>query len=305
MMASINTNIDNLPSEASGQRTALHILRLPFSNTAFQIFIQILSPLTTLQLLPVARINRRFRDLTLRIIHTRLTDTARLPDHELILECYHPSAKISTPYLHCDYLGTDGLESYSEDEQAQLTLGQMHGLYSRFRPVVQDENRRGRARYPVAAVASGSAQQQQQENDDRTASVTVHLDDGEMFSQLCAVTNLVKTGPRRGLFLSHVNVNDGVVRVFRRWLAAGAAGDEDPVLWTDRHKTVGIRFRVQEDNTDARRPALWTDDDDPPVTYNLVYEELLIRTSTLLLEVEKSEAQEVASTGKAIIIATF
>lgn len=257
-----------------------------------------------MQLLLVARINRRFRDLTLRIIHTRLTDTARLPVHELILECYHPSAKISTPYLHCDYLGTDGLESYSEDGQAQLTLGQMHSLYSRFRPVVQDENRRGRARYPVATAAANGSAQQQREDDDRTASVTVHLDDGEMFSQLCAVTNLVKTGPRRGLFLSHVNVNDGVVRVFRRWLAA-AAGDEDPVLWTDRHKTVGIKFRVQEDNADARRPALWTDDDDPPVTYHLVYEELLIRTSTLLLEVEKSEAQEVTSTGKAIIIATF
>lgn len=257
--------------------------------------------MTTLQLLPIARINRRFQDLTLRIIHTRLTDAASLSDHELILECYHPSAKISTPYLHCDYLGTDGLERYSEDEDRQLTLGQMHGLYSRFRPVVQDENRRGRARYPAARAARGV--EGQAVEDDRTASVSVHLDDGEMFSQLCAVTNLVKTGPRRGLFLSHVNVNDGVVRVFRRWLAG--AGDEDPILWTDRHKTVGIKFRVQEEHSETRRPAIWTDDEDPPVSYNLVYEELLIRTSTLLLEVEKSKAQEVTTTGKAIIIATF
>lgn len=261
--------------------------------------------MTTLQLLPAARINRRFHDLALRIIHTRLTDAAWLPDHELIFECYHPSAKISTPYLHCDYLGTDGLEGYTEDEEKQLTLSQMHNLYSRFRPVVQEENRRGRARYPTA---SGSAQAVE---DDLMASVSVHLDDGEMFSQLCAVTNLVKTGPRRGLFLSHVNVNDGVVRVFRRWLAAKTAtdaegaSDEDPILWTDRHKTVGIKFRVQQDNADMRRPTLWADDDDPPVAYTLVYEELLIRTSELLLEVEKSEAQEVTSTGKAIIIASL
>ncbi|CAN8101831.1 unnamed protein product [Discula destructiva] len=272
-MASIPMHIENLPSE---------------------ILIQVLSPLSTLQLLPIARISRRFRDLTLRMIHTRLTEAARLSDHELILECYHPSVKISTPYLHCDYLGTDGLERYSEDEGKQLALGQMHALYSRFRPVVQEENRRGRARHPAA---SGSAKAVE---DDRTASVSVHLDDGEMFSQLCAVTNLVKLGPRRGLFLSHVNVNDGVVRVFRRWLAANAAGvgedAEDPILWTDRHQNVGIRFRVQEESTDARRPTLWTDDDDPPVSYNLVYEELLVRTSTLLLEVEKSDDQEVSST---------
>lgn len=227
-----------------------------------------------------------------------MTDAAWLPDHELILECYHPSAKLSTPYLHCDYLGTDGLAGYDEDEERQLTFGQLHNLYSRFRPVVQEENRRARARYPSAGGM--------QLNDDDTASITVHLDEGEMFSQLCAVTNMVKTGPRRGLFLSHVNINDGVVRVFRRWLIARAAGEgeDEPILWTDRYKTVGLKFRVQE-NVD-QRPALWSEDDeDPPLSYTLVYEELLVRTSRLLLNVEKSEDQEVMSTGKAIVIASI
>lgn len=137
--------------------------------------------------------------------------------------------------------------------------------------------------------------------------MTIHLDDGEMFSQLCTVTNLVKTGPRRGLFLSHVNINDGVVRVFRRWLAARAAGDEDtdPILWVDRNKTVGLKFGVRE-NADERRPAIWSEaDEDLPVSYTLVYEEVLVRTSRLLLNVEKSEDQEVASTGKAIVIASL
>lgn len=263
-----------------------------------QILIQILSTFSTSQLLSVARVNHRFHDLTLRIIHTRLTDAAWLPDHELILECYHPSAKISTPYLHCDYLGTDGLAGYQEDEEKQLSFGQLHNLYSRFRPVVQEENRRPRTRYPsVSAV---------QPEDDDSASIKVSLDDGEMFSQLCTVTNLVKTGPRRGLFLSHVNINDGVVRVFRRWLAARATGEEgtDPILWTDRNKTVGLKFRVHE-NVDER-PAIWSEtDEDLPVSYTLVYEEVLVRTSRLLLNVEKSEDQEVQSTGKAIVIASF
>lgn len=188
---------------------------------------------------------------------------------------------------------------------------------------MQEGNRRGRARYPataaVAATATtqdGAGEEGATNDDDLTASATVQLDEGEMFSQLCAQTNLVKTGPHRGLFLSHVNINDGVVRVFRRWLkarASGSDGDEDPILWTDRKKTVGLKFRVTE-NVDAtaaatttRRPTVWSrvEDEDPAVSYTLVYEELVVRTSTLLLEVEKAEAQEVTSTGKAIIIASL
>lgn len=285
-----------------------------------QILIQILSSLPTRQILPLARISHRFHDITLRIVHTRLTDTAWLPDHELILECYHPSAKLTTPYLHCDYLGTDGLASYRDEVEstatnAQPDFPQLRNLYSRFRPVVQEENRRGRARYPMAASGGSSNQVVEgDDDDDRTATLTVDLEEGEMFSQLCAVTNMVKVGPRRGLFLSHVNVCDGVVRVFRRWLAAQASGsgDEDPVLWTDWHQTVGLKFRVQQNTADARRqqqqrPALWSaaEEEDLPVSYTLVYDELLVRTSTLLLEVEKSEDQEVTSTGKAIVIASL
>lgn len=194
---------------------------------------------------------------------------------------------------------------------------------------MQEGNRRGRARYPPTVAAPAATQAGGEAgvaaaaaiDDDLTASVTVQLDEGEMFSQLCAQTNLVKTGPHRGLFLSHVNINDGVVRVFRRWLkaraASGSDGDaannEDPILWTNRKKTVGLKFRVTE-NVDTTAAAATTrrsdicsrvDDEDPAVSYTLVYEELLVRTSTLLLEVEKAEAQEVTSTGKAIIIASL
>ncbi|KUI61646.1 hypothetical protein VP1G_08834 [Cytospora mali] len=282
-IASVPLNIDDLPSE---------------------VLIQILSPLTTLQLLPLARINHRFHDLTLRIIHTRLTNAAFIPEHELILECYHPSAKISTPYLHCDYLGTDGLHGYEEDEDKQLSFSQLGQLYSRFRPVVQEENRRPRRRHP--SVSGGAAAM---EGDD-TARVNVSLDDGEMFSQLCSVTNMVKGSPRRGLFLSHVNINTGVVRVFRRWLRERASGNGDAredILWTDRHRNVGLRFKVREDVGARAGPTIWTqaEEEDRPVSYELEYQELVVRTSQLLINVEKSEDQEVAHTGKAIVIASL
>lgn len=270
-----------------------------------QILIQILSPLTTVQLLPLARVNHRFHDLALRIIHTRLTNAAFMPEHELILECYHPSAKISTPYLHCDYLGTDGLQGYEEDEEKQLSFAQLGQLYSRFRPVVQEENRRTRRRNPSVSVGGAT------EGVDDTARVNISLDDGEMFSQLCCVTNMVKGSARRGLFLSHVNINDGVMRVFRRWLrerASGTGDKREDILWTDRKKNVGLRFKVREDVGARSGPAIWTqkdEDEDLPVSYELEYQELVVRTSQLLLNVEKSEDQEVSHTGKAIVIASF
>ncbi|KAG6367019.1 hypothetical protein INS49_001201 [Diaporthe citri] len=267
-MASIPMNIDDLPSE---------------------ILMQILSPMTTIQLLPLARVNRRFHDLAIRLIHTRLTNAAFLPEHELILECSHPSAKISTPYLQCNYLGTDGLSGYEEEHQ--MSFGQFGQLYSRFRPVLQEENRRSRSRHP--SVSGGGV-----EGDD-TATVRVDLDDCEMFSQLCTVTNMVKTSSRKGLFLSHVNINEGVVRVFRRWLRQchkGELKEQDQILWTDRKKNVGLRFKVRE-NVGARAgPA--DEDEDLPVSYELEYQEILVRTGQLLLKVEKAEDQEVHNTAQ-------
>lgn len=258
--------------------------------------MQILSPMTTTQLLPLARVNRRFHDLAIRLIHTRLTNAAFLPEHELILECSHPSAKISTPHLQCNYLGTEGLSGY--DEEHQMSFGQFGQLYSRFRPVLQEGNRTSRSRHPM--LSGGAA-----EGDD-TATVTVDLDDGELFSQLCTVTSMVKTSSRKGLFLSHVNINGGVVRVFRRWLRQchnGELKEQDQILWTDRQKNVGLRFKVRE-NVGARTAQV-DEDEDLPVSYELEYQEILVRTGQLLLKVEKAEDQEVHTQGKAIVIASF
>lgn len=214
----------------------------------------------------------------------------------MILECYHPSAKLSTPYLNCDYIGTDGLDwpsAASDDDRGrvvgsedQLSFHELRAIYSRFRPVVQEENRRARSRYPrqqvfAAAVAQevGSAADAAAEEaapEPEPASHDVYLDDGELFTQLCTVTNLVKVGPKRGLFLSHVNVSDGLVRVWRDWLSERAAAGpveegERAVLWADAGKNVGLRFRVVE-KADAHRPVLVAAGEDVPVSYTLEYE---------------------------------
>jgi hypothetical protein len=136
---------------------------------------------------------------------------------------------------------------------------------------------------------------------------TVHLDESALFAQLCTVTNLVKLGPRRGLFLSHVNVGEGVIRVWRDWLArrARAGSDGGEVLWADSERTVGIRVGLVEavDMGVASLPVFVSSEEDLPVSYRLEYSEVLVRTSRLLRMLEKSETQEGTSDGKAVVLA--
>ncbi|KAK4169921.1 hypothetical protein QBC43DRAFT_39038 [Cladorrhinum sp. PSN259] len=305
----------------------------PIESLPNELLIEILSPFPTCELLPLVGVSSHFSSIILRILQRRLIRATSLPDHRLILEWYHPSAKLSTPYLYCDYLYTDKT-LYSEEEQEEHTgapggtqLGSLRQAYSHFRPIVQEENQRPRARYPPRVAQ----QQSQSANDEESAgasgpssssqwqletvpSLDIFLDEDEIFSQLCAVTNLVKTGPKPGLFLSHVNVSDGLIRVKRNWLAARAKhdltsqdvnDDDEGILWADTAHTVGVRFRVREKHTGIERPVLVAEGEEIPVAYQLEYEELLVRTSKLLMMVEKSEDQEIATEGKAIVIASI
>ncbi|EFY98188.2 Cyclin-like F-box [Metarhizium robertsii ARSEF 23] len=148
---------------------------------------------------------------------------------------------------------------------------------------------------------------------DETAAQDVYLDHDLLFSQLCAVTYVVKEASRPGFYISQVNTCDGVIRVWRPWLAEKAnlnGADEglhskivdfDKFLWVDVGKNVGLRFRVVLGPTE-RLPLLSGPGDDSPVSYTLIYEELVVRTTTLLMAVEASTVQEASPSSKAIII---
>lgn len=196
----------------------------------------------------------------------------------MILECYHPSVKISTPTLFCEYLGTDGL-----DEAGQgVRFGEMNKLYTRFRPYLGDEHLRPRARYPTRRMAEGA--EGAEEKPAELPTHDLHLDAGERFSQLCTVASLIKVGPRRGLFLSIANVTDGWVRVFRPWLDAqvarsisgqlhiGCIEDDESILWTSSEKKdVGLKLRVvAKDNPHA--PIFVDANEEPRASYELQYE---------------------------------
>ncbi len=80
------------------------------------------------------------------------------------------------------------------------------------------------------------------------------------------------------------------------------------ILWANaRTRNVGLRLRVIERSIAPQQsgPILVGSEEDFPVEYRLEYEELVVRTNQLLLMVEKGEAQEHATSGKAIVIASI
>ncbi|OTB00371.1 hypothetical protein M426DRAFT_267698 [Hypoxylon sp. CI-4A] len=281
--------------------------QLSIDSLPNEIIIQVLSSFPTRSLLPLATVCRRFYALVGRVHYGRIVAASALRDHEVVLECYHPSEKLSTPSLFNEYLGMDGLTEAGDEAD----LSELNNLYARFRPFLGDEIYGPRNRWPAGAFGEKA------EPVPRMPSHQIFLDSGELFSQLCTVTNLVKVGPRNGLFSSFANVTDKVVRVWRDWLQREAAvtagkqqqraisGPDDPsILWVDLDKTVGLKFRVVQDSS-VSAPVLFGRDDDPAVSFTLEYEELVIRANRLLLSFETSEAQQVTHAGKAVVIASM
>ncbi|KAL8813918.1 MAG: hypothetical protein Q9223_006821 [Gallowayella weberi] len=211
----------------------------------------------------------------------------------LILECYHPSAQFTEPYLYCDYLGTPGL---SVDKEGQDS-GYRHlkHLYSRFRPTRVDVGTRAVRPHPAGDVPGSRTNPTDETPSPNTGKrqldlVTHHLvlDPHELFTQLSITAALVQVGPRRGVFLSFIDVVDKrTPRVFRDWLAERSkevANDRTPtptegigemdkqsgsIIWADKGKTLGLKVRVMERKLTGKAPILVHRDEEPVVSYLL------------------------------------
>jgi hypothetical protein len=105
----------------------------------------------------------------------------------------------------------------------------------------------------------------------------IYLDSHGLFGQLVTNTNLVKLGPKPGVFRSSINIGEGLTRVWRDWLSdrvsceKGDSSERDKrLLWSDSGKHVGIRMNVKE-GPEVPAPVLRRDED-PSVSYTLQYE---------------------------------
>ncbi|KAI9877453.1 MAG: hypothetical protein M1830_003875 [Pleopsidium flavum] len=315
-----------------------------------ELFIHILTPLPTRSLLPLTAVSHRFHNLILRVLHYRLLLAASLKDHKLILECYHPSSKFSEPYLGCEYLGSDGLSdsregegSFYDDVEITGRLGKLSGLYSHFRPFRMEVGEKPPRRHPAGDVpghpgtstAYASPDSSNSSTFQDSVCQTVTLESHELFSQLCGCVNIVKVGPRRGLFLSCVNVAEGVMRIWREWLAerahstlspslsdmaelalakvhpaspsngTGRDDGEERMLWIDSGRNVGMKVTVRERRWRRDQPIMFRRDEDVAVSYAIDFEELFVRTTHLLLAVEQSLIEQANHSGKAMIFGSF
>lgn len=233
---------------------------------------------------------------------------AELKSHSLLLECYHPSAKLFEPPLFCAYRGTDGLSQYETAAQDEANIGarlnKMHNMYTRFRPhqrELEDNGRRVRpGDIPGSRTFPGTVQDRYE---GETVKQTLSLESHELFTQLVAQTHLVKIGPRVGLFSSFVDVEEGVLRVWRKWLdetakkgqgasevaqgaveeagkgkgnakGVGEAADvsDARILWVSPSKNTGIRFNVKQRRFRRDVPILIRVDEDLPVSYEIEYD---------------------------------
>ncbi|KAF2141463.1 uncharacterized protein K452DRAFT_359207 [Aplosporella prunicola CBS 121167] len=312
-----------------------------------ELLLHVLNPLPTPDLLPLTTVSHRIYTLILRIVRNRLIAATNLQEgqYTLLLECYHPSAKLTEPPLYCDYLGTDGLDVRDpEADDADLVgrLGYLKSRYSRFGPHRKGPEAYRRVARPGDIPGSRTHPSTSQPrfsgggyNDEELVKQVLSLDSDERFSQLCAVVNLIELGPRNGLLRSCSEVDEGVVRVFRDWLrnnsepaaqggpelqkdpeytkpgkgkekAGPEAFDDQRILWINpSKKNVGLRFRVRERKFRRENPIFVLANEELAVSYDIEYEELLVRTSHLLLTFEQSLLEQDNHSGKAVVFGSF
>lgn len=224
-------------------------------------------------------------DVILTIIHQRLVAAASLADRQVILECFHPSAKFSTPYYNCEYICTDAIdESNGYENDTCGGLGRLRSLYAHFRPIQPEGDRKIWTPRPTGGWLQATLDQVHNQREGLVCQ-NVDLESYELFCQLQSCVNVVKSGPRNGYFSSSTKIGDGLMRVWRDWLAERSQemvsaksppmeSREDSnkrLLWSSVKEDIGLRLRVVE-RKDLRPPLLRGRDEDPNVGYTLQYE---------------------------------
>lgn len=250
-----------------------YILSLPN-----ELVLHALNLLTTPELLPLALISHRFHALVVRLIHARLRYTAAFTNHALILECQRPADQFTKAPLDCAYLGTPRLGSCITDgteSEVGHKLEALRGMYSSFRPKRRPVRQR-QIPGDIPGSRTHAAKLRLEKEEREVVAQLLTLEDHESFTQLCASTNLISSGPRLGLFTSFARVHHSFVRVWKHWLAERAELDaqaynntqgEDSILWFDAYKHVGMRVTVREQQWRGNVRA----DEEIPVSYGVEY----------------------------------
>lgn len=253
-----DSRLCSLPNEVHSPDQCDAATRTEHANHHAQLLYQTFSLLPLAQLLPLSTLSRRYHALVCRMLRNRLHAAADFTSRAMLVECYHPSARLTEPSLDCAYLGTDGLEDLAcfrhtktdgHDEPCipAQDLAKLNGLYSRFRPYRRQSkqprrslpgdipgsrtysapNAGGASTATASSPDGAAAASRSPSNPDPEASAydlpplvthLIHFDGGEAFNQLVINTILVKPSTMNGLYTSYIPTSTGWLRVFRRWL---------------------------------------------------------------------------------------
>jgi len=320
-----------------------------------EILSSIFNLFSTRDLVLFAPTCHHIHDIVLQALQQRLQTAAGLDGHLLYLECGPPAAKSTTSKVFCTPLGTPGLqELVREVQDAGGTighLGRMSELYSRFRPVNKEPDFRSVPRpHPAGDIPGSNTYLSMEERSaawkpytEEPVTRSIHVDADTLFSQLETFAYLGRRESTRGLLCSIQDVCEGIIRVWREWLARQceikhwtdgepvtilrdddnlatgkgkqrahcmsemlAPRQDKSVLWLNtKGEHVGIKFRVKEKKWRRETPVLVEREADLPVSYIVELEEVLVRSTHLLLKLEESKRQIVNETGKAMIFGSY
>ncbi|KAF2484860.1 hypothetical protein BDY17DRAFT_308348 [Neohortaea acidophila] len=279
----------------------------------------------------------QFHTLILRVMHNRLQVAAGLDGHALYFRCHHPSLDRQSPKMFCAALKTDGLAELQtaiyDDESHLGQVKSIFGLYSRFRPQLQEPTVRVVYRPMTGSrVYTDFNRIPAPRPIDERVSDTITVDAHDLFSQLSTEILLGKREPERGILVSMHPVSSGVLRVWREWLSKNCESrtwtDGEPVavhrdasirpavapacvkatqdpcaLWL-ADQNLGVKFNIKEKKL-RQNVHLLSNEVESAVSYSIEFDEVLVRTSHLLLQLEQAQENIHSGSGKAIVFGSF
>lgn len=156
-------------------------------------------------------------------------------------------------------------------------------MYSRFKPVRADTDPELARPHPATSnpddygaidISGNASVALPEEVDDDIVTRTVSMDSHELFSQLCISVVLVQVGPRRGIFLSCMEIlKKKTARIWRQWLLENsinsAEGERERTIWVDHGQNVGLKVRVREKKWKQHVPILQNKDENQAISYDL------------------------------------
>ncbi|KAK8159819.1 hypothetical protein IWX90DRAFT_311287 [Phyllosticta citrichinensis] len=269
-----------------------------------ELLLQVFNNLATTELLPLTTTSHRVHDIIIRIIRARIYFAAHLHDYgyALILESSDPSHIMQEPYMFCTPQETEERETSEAGnvEQGQVdTLDRLRSRYSRFKlhrsgPEHYHRTARpgdipGSRTHPSTAEPTFTGGGQPGEG----LIKQMWSLEWQLFFQLCVHLRFYNKHSRAAGTIQRT-----VIRIFWEWLNAPpdaplpeaehsqstslgntgpGVGHEDRILWFSGDKDVGLKLRVS--------PRRLTEEEK---CFDVDYKEVIVRTSHLLLTLEKS-----------------